>query len=94
MREVATVGQNRRDRRWPKPRRARHVWVLAEDWHYPPAPGLVLEWRRTRYRWSARVLFLTDPDSEQPTAVQCWLPAERLVPIVSDPNDGRPRRLT
>lgn len=88
------MGQPKKDRTWPRPKRAVHVWVLNEDWRYPPAPGLVLEWRRHSYRWSALCVFqLSGPDGTQPTTVQCWLPAERLIPIHSDPNDGKARRL-
>jgi len=55
--------------------------------------GLVLEWRRHSYRWSALVVTVYTDDHGQPTVVQRWVPAEELVPVKSDPNMRRPRYL-
>ena len=78
------VGQ-RRDRGWPKPRHTRFVWVTAPGRQGPPVQGLVLDWRRHSYRWSALVVTVRIEDG-QPLVVQEWFDADRLRPVRSDPN--------
>ncbi len=48
--------------------------------------GLVLDWRRHSYRWSALVVTVRVEQGGRPVVVQEWLPAERLKPVRSDPN--------
>jgi hypothetical protein len=50
--------------------------------------GYVLEWRRHSYRRTALVLVSDTDDQDRPTATQQWIPAERLAPVRSDPNNG------
>jgi hypothetical protein len=52
----------------------RHCWVRGPDgaeW-----PGLVLEWRRDRGSWHARVMYVPEDD----LAVETWLPAGQVRP--------------
>lgn len=85
---------SKRDRTYPVPRHTRFVWVSSEHGpQYPPSQGLVLEWRRYRYRWYALVQTVVEEPGRRAMTVMAWLPAERLIPVVADPNDGRPRRL-
>ncbi len=84
---LATVGQRRRDREWPRPRHTRHVWVRSESTLVPPVQGYVLEWRRQSYRWSALVLYTRETPEASVEYVQQWLPAERLRPVKADPNE-------
>jgi hypothetical protein len=51
----------------------------------PPVQGLVLDWRRHSYRWSALVVTVRIEDGP-PVVVQEWVEAERLRPVRSDPN--------
>ena len=78
------MGQSRKDREWPRPRRTRFVWVSQSSPQVPPKQGLVLDWRRQSYRWSVR----TD-DQGRPVVVQEWVEAERLRPVRADPNRRR-----
>ena len=56
--------------------------------------GYVLEWRSHSYRWTALVLVSSVDEEGRPTATQQWVPAERLTPVRSDPdNGGRARSL-
>ena len=48
----------------------------------------MLEWRRHSYRWTALVLVSGVDELGRPTAAQQWIPAERLTPVRSDPNNG------
>lgn len=50
--------------------------------------GLVLDWRRQSYRWSALVVTVRTDDEDRPVVVHEWLPAERLRPVKSE--DWRP----
>jgi hypothetical protein len=52
----------------------------------PPVQGLVLDWRRHAYRWSALVVTVRLEDG-RPVVVQEWVEAERLSPVRSDPNN-------
>ena len=79
------MGQNRRDKQWPKPRSTRFVWVAQPGLQVPPVQGLVLDWRRRSYRWSALVVSVRVEDG-QPVVVQEWVDVERLKPVRSDPN--------
>ena len=79
------MGQSRRDREWPRPRRTRFVWIKSESSLVPPVQGLVLGWRRQSYKWSALVVYVQDHDGDT-AYVQQWLPLERLTPVVSNPN--------
>lgn len=49
-----------------------------------PRPGLVLDWRRHSYRWTALVVTVQLESGAR--VVQEWVPAERLRPVRSDPN--------
>lgn len=82
------MGQHRRDKSYAATSRIAHVWVRAEERFMPPAPGLVIDWRRHSYRWSALVI-LIDVQGDGRPVVQRWVPVERLIPIRSDPNDGK-----
>ena len=53
-----------------------------------PVQGYVLEWRRHSRRWTALVLVSGTDDQGWPTAIQQWVPAERLTQVRSDPNNG------
>ena len=79
------MGQNRRDRQWPRPRRTRFVWVSRPGPQVPPVQGYVLDWRRHGYRWWALVVTVSSEEAP-PVVLQEWLPAERLRPVRSDPN--------
>jgi len=79
------VGQNRRDKEWPTPRSTRFVWISQPGLQVPPVQGLVLDWRRHSYRWSALVVTVRTEDGGS-VVVQEWVPAERLTPVRSDPN--------
>ena len=80
------MGQNRKDREWPRPRHTRFVWVRQSGTLTPPVQGLVLDWRRHAYRWSALVVTVRLEDG-RPVVVQEWVEAERLSPVRSDPNN-------
>ena len=84
------MGSSRRDRLWPRPRSTRHVWIRSENSLIPPTQGLVLEWRRHSYKWSALVLYVKEEKDSSPVYLQQWLPAERLWPVKSDPNGPSP----
>ena len=89
------MGQRGKDRRYATPRTTRHVWVKPDQPGVAPVQGYVLEWRRHSYRWAALVLTSSIDDEGRPTASSRWLPAERLTPVRSDPNNGgRARSLT
>lgn len=80
---------------WPTPKATRHVWVAQEGAHplMPPIQGFVVEWRRYSYKWWALVLTVHEPKEEPPLTKLEWLRAEKLTPVKSDPNDGRPWRI-
>ena len=82
------MGQRGKDRRYATPRTTRHVWVRPEQPGVAPVQGYVLEWRRHSYRWTALVLVSGADREGRPTASQQWVPAERLTPVRSDPNNG------
>jgi len=63
------------------------VWVRPEAGG-SPEQGYVLAWRRHSYAWSALVLTSGVDEEGRPTAAQQWVPAERLTPVRSDPNNG------
>ena len=89
------MGQRRKDGRYRIPRATRHVWVRPDRPDAAPVQGYILDWRRHSYRWTALVLVSGADDQGRPTATQQWLPADRLTPVRSDPNDGgRARYLT
>ena len=48
--------------------------------------GLVLDWRRHSYRWSALVVTVQTDAAGRPRVMQEWIEAERLKPVLSDPN--------
>ena len=87
------MGQRRVDREWPTPRATRFVWVSQEGVQTPPVQGFVVEWRRHSYRWWALVLVVELHPQAPPLVRMEWLPVERLTPVKSNPNDGRPHRL-
>lgn len=71
---------------WPQPRRWRHCWVRFGRGNYPPpAPGLILDWRRERGRWVAWVIWL-DNTGLKDTVRQGWLPLSAIRPAASDIN--------
>ncbi len=71
---------------WLQPRRWRHCWVRLERRNYPPpAPGLILDWRRERGQWFAWVIWL-DNGSLREGVRQAWLPLSVLRPARSDIN--------
>lgn len=77
---------------WPQPRQWRHCWVRFGKGAYPPpAPGLVLDWRKERGHWRAWVIWL-DNNGLQPAIKQAWLPAEAIRPAKSDINVWNERR--
>ena len=80
------MGQSRKDRGWPRPRTTRFVWVSQTGLQVPPAQGLVLDWRRQSYRWSALVVTVRADEHGRPVVLQEWVEAERLRPVRSDPN--------
>lgn len=86
---VRVVGQSRAERTWRSPTQTRHVWIRLSDKHshQPPAPGLVLAWKRHSYAWSALVTYVDElRDGAEPVVVQRWIPAADLRPAPSDPN--------
>jgi len=94
------VGQSKKDRTWPLPRGrqgqpvTQHVWVNQPGTPpVPPVQGLVVDWRRHSYRWSALCVFTVADLEGRPVVVQQWLSAEDLTPVFSDPNASRARRL-
>ncbi len=78
----ATPG--RRDA-WPRPRRARFVWVRALGKQHP-RPGLIVAWRRHGTSWEALVTYLDD-SKRDPQLVQRWVDARQMSPVWADPND-------
>ena len=76
------------------PRVTRFVWVSSGSTLVPPQQGFVVDWRRHSYRWFALVLIVETPEKAPPLTKLQWLPVERLTPVMSNPNDGRPRRLS
>ena len=83
---IFRVGQNRKDRKWPRPRTTRFVWVSQPGPQVPPLQGLVLDWRRSSYRWSALVVTVHSDKQGQPVVQQEWVEVERLRPVRVDPN--------
>ena len=79
------MGQRRVDKEWPRPRHTRFVWVSQPGPQVPPVQGLVLDWRRHSYRWSALVVTVQEQDGRS-VVVQEWVEAERLRPVKADPN--------
>lgn len=67
------------------------MWVSQPEPQAPPVQGFVLDWRRHSYRWAALVVTVQPGRDRAPVVVQEWVPAERLLPVRSDPNSGRPR---
>lgn len=63
------VAARRKDREWPRPRHTRHVWIRSESTLLPPTQGLVLEWRRHSYRWSALVQYVRNPGLLQQVSI-------------------------
>jgi hypothetical protein len=51
----------------------------------PPAPGLILDWRRVRGQWFAWVIWI-DNGSLRQGVRQAWLPLSVLRPARSDIN--------
>lgn len=82
------VHRQYRESLWPVPRTTRHVWVNRGT-ELPPLQGLVLEWRRHSYKWSALVVFVDDTEPE--AYVQQWFKAEMLTPVPAKRAD-LPRR--
>ena len=82
------MGQSWKDRRYVVPRATRHVWVQPQERGSAPVQGYLLEWCRHSYRWTALVLVSGVDEQGRPTAAQHWVPAERLTPVRSDPNNG------
>jgi hypothetical protein len=81
----------RRDGLRPNPGHALQGWhpacacVVSDE---PPATrskGLVLDWRRHSYRWSALVVTVRS-EAGRRWVVQEWVDAERLRPVRSGPN--------
>lgn len=71
---------------WPQPARWSHCWVrFGRTPQPPPAPGLILDWRRDRHQWRAWVIWLDNTGNGQ-TVKQGWLPVEVLRPARSDIN--------
>jgi len=71
---------------WPQPKRWRHCWVRFGHGNYPPpAPGLILDWRRESGRWTAWVVWV-DNTSLKERVYQGWLPVAVLRPARSDIN--------
>jgi hypothetical protein len=59
----------------------RHVWVHVSDQH-PPAPGLLLEWRKAGNQWEGLVTVLTKSNAHKDYdgTATVWYPASRLTP--------------
>src|SRR4051812_35997652 len=76
---------------WPQPKRWHHCWArFGHGSQAPPAPGLILDWRREDRRWKAWVLWV-DNTGVQPRICQGWFPVTVLRPANSDIsvwNDG------
>lgn len=63
----------------PSRRRRRHVWVTDSD---VPAPGLVLDWRRTEHKpldWEAQVAVVRGG-----AVLVLWVSADHLQPVRDD----------
>lgn len=80
------MGQSRKDREWPRQRSTRFVWVAQPGPQVPPLQGLVLDWRRSSYRWTALVVTVHPDEEGRPLVQHEWVPAERLRPVRADPN--------
>jgi hypothetical protein len=65
-------GQSWKDREWPKPRHTRFVWVSQPGLQVAPVQGLVLDWRRHSYRWSALVVTVREVTGTPPVVMQEW----------------------
>ncbi|GAA1761475.1 hypothetical protein GCM10009795_004890 [Nocardioides hankookensis] len=80
---------------WPQPGHWRHCWVRFGRGNYPPpAPGLILDWRREGARWWFAWVIWLDNTHLRDSIQQAWLPATVIRPAKSDINvwnDG-PRR--
>lgn len=85
---LAAVSRPRRDRLYEKPRSTRHAWILDSDEPgAQPRKVLIVEWRRTSYKWRARVIYAIEvKGSDEPAVVDRWVPAEILKPVKADPN--------
>lgn len=79
--------------RWPIPRTTRHVWIMGEQRFIVPLQGYVIAWRRYQYQWSAFVAYVDETDDDKPV-VQKWIPATKLVPVRSIPDDLMKNPLT
>jgi hypothetical protein len=56
------------------------------DGNYPPpAPGLILDWRRESGRWKAWVVWIDNTELKE-RICQAWLPVSVLRPARSDIN--------
>ena len=53
-----------------------------------PVQGLVLDWRRYSYRWSALVVTVRTDDQGRPVVVHEWVEAERLRLVKATPTGG------
>lgn len=71
---------------WPQPKRWVHCWVRFDRGNYPPpAPGLILDWRKVDGKLKAWVIWIDNRGrGDQPK--QGWLPREVLRPARSDIN--------
>jgi hypothetical protein len=68
------------------PRSTRFVWVAQPGPQVPPLQGLVLDWRRNSYRWTALVATVHLAEEGRPPMGHEWVEAERLWPVRTDPN--------
>jgi hypothetical protein len=64
----------------PRPKAARHVWVLDGSARWP---GLLLEWRRGDARWLGRVAYGVDKGLTSASAElrEAWFEAKDITPL-------------
>lgn len=67
------MGQRRKDREWPTPATARHVWIQSPEHHQPPDPGLVITWARVGSTWWAWVVIIVDRPGKSAAMIQRWM---------------------
>lgn len=81
-----SANPSKRDK-WPPPKRWRHVWMAGETQYAMPHQALVLDWHEDRRGcWSALVKYVDESPIYGRRFVEVWVPAERLRPVMSDPN--------
>lgn len=85
------MGQRRKESEWPR-QRTRHVWVQTADHHQPPAPGLLITWKRQRGAWWAWVITVVDQSDRAESVVMHWYHQRDITPAPTKPRSPDPHR--